>query len=154
MSHIWNCRKSRLLVLIFWVKNAVGATFFAFCNYGRRVHNFVDPQIRGLSHLSKLCELVSVFSASTVSWNGWKDGLQFETGSASSDFDERIFRSLWQLARPLVTNDFRLELPWAAIAIRCGTHRKCSGLVLYTTLKERRDSRYIFEQRLLCQVRK
>ena len=32
LSRIWKCRKSRVLVLIFWVKKLVGANFLRFCN--------------------------------------------------------------------------------------------------------------------------
>ena len=32
LSRIWKCRKSRILVLIFWVKKLVGANFLRFCN--------------------------------------------------------------------------------------------------------------------------
>ena len=43
LSRIWKCRKSRVLVLIFWVKKLVGANFLRFCNsgdYGERQLSF------------------------------------------------------------------------------------------------------------------
>ena len=39
LSRIWKCRKSRVLVLIFWVKKLVGANFLRFCNSDLRINS-------------------------------------------------------------------------------------------------------------------
>ena len=48
LSRISKCCKSRILVLIFWVKKLVGANFYAFCNYAfeQRDGTFYQPCFR------------------------------------------------------------------------------------------------------------
>ena len=46
-----------------------------------------------------------------------------------------FFRAFGTLGRPLVTNDFRVELPLGAIAIRCGSYLPVIAAALFLFLR-------------------
>ena len=92
LSRISKCRKSRILVLIFWVKKLVGANFLRFCNSAAWAdwHSKVNQEIGQNTNIILMHGSLS----GALDHEDW--GFSLRTPSSQTQFI-KIFSSKWQV---------------------------------------------------------